>query len=313
MAGRFIYVPCMQCNNMQHTTYYKIFNHNNQYEHITFTCNKGHMNIIKIQELAFETLLHIAFENFINLYYRESVFNFAAAQERLFEFIIRVLCCEQNKKYKNYELLWNIIQNQSERQLGAFCSLYFQRFGYLPFEKKGFEKNAQIRNEVVHKGKSPKAGEARKYGEFIIRNLYNIMKDILENIDNNIVHEVRMQLIDEHFKKRGLIPKRHSCISVSTSIVSWTLQNESEIENNKRLNNYSKLHPYEYSEKASEANNSNKILYIPDSGNLELVSTDFFQQRPEKRIYRGGKTFDDYLKAAKNINNSKRHCSQLTS
>lgn len=112
MAGRFLYVPCMQCHTeainhgiIPNLIYYKIFNHNNQYEHITFTCNKGHLNVVQIQELPFETLLHMTFEDFINLYYRESVFNFAAAQERLFEFTIRVLCYERNNKYENHELL----------------------------------------------------------------------------------------------------------------------------------------------------------------------------------------------------------------
>ena len=77
--------------------------------------------------------------------------------------------------------------------------------------------------------------------------------------------------MNEYFTKRGPIPKRHTCTSVSVSVVSWTLQSDSEIENDKKLGNYSKLHPDEYAEKACEANNNNKILHISNSGDLELV------------------------------------------
>ena len=57
MAGRFLSVSCMQCQSNDIACHkipsinsYKIFNHNNQKEHIEFTCNKGHKNIILINE-----------------------------------------------------------------------------------------------------------------------------------------------------------------------------------------------------------------------------------------------------------------------
>ena len=135
MAGRFIYVSCMQCladamktGEFSPLTTYKIFNHNRDDKHLSFICEHGHTNIIMISELQFETLLHIAFDDFYNQYYRESIFNFAAAQERFFEFAIGLICAEAGIGYKDIMEAWALIANQSERQLGAFCFLFFQRF-----------------------------------------------------------------------------------------------------------------------------------------------------------------------------------------
>lgn len=307
MAGRFLSVSCMQCQSNDIACHkipsidsYKIFNHNNQKEHIEFTCNKGHKNIILIDELPFETLIHMAFDDFINQYYRESVFNFASAQERFFEFVIRFLCHEQSIKNNNFITLWKIIQNQSERQFGSFCALYFQRFQCLPFTQRNFEENAKIRNNVVHKGNSPTEEEAKTYGSFVIENLHTIMKNILENIDSNIIFDIKQNIIRETFENRGPIPNGAHITTVSSSIISWSLLSDAEIDNGKKLGEYSRRHSKEYAQMASEANRQHKILHIDDHGKLDLVEQDFYKK--EKKFYRGEKNFEDYINSAKTYN-----------
>ncbi len=300
MAGRFIYVTCMQCDSemcdrgeIPLTPFYKVLNTNNDSEHISFICDKGHKNIINIDELNFETLLHLAFDNFNYKQYREAVFNFASAQERFFEFILRVLALEKVKDAENYNTLWNILKNQSERQLGAFLGSYFQRFGELPFKKTSFEEMSKIRNSVVHKGKSPSKEETHKYGCFIIDNIHNILKKILENMEWEYVLDIKIKFMQETFKSRGEVPLDSRITTSSSSVVSWRLATDEELELERKQGEYSRLHPDEYVQKANEANQTGKSLGFDTEGNLILIDSESYPRKGA--TYRGAKTFEQYL------------------
>ena len=134
MVGRIICSPCMQC--FSEAINRKLIPESVSYELlasdtgvISFLCKKGHKNSVLIQESSFEILLEFAVENIVDQYYREAVFNFAAAQERCFEFFIELITLENKINDSEYSSIWKkILKNSSERQLGAFYLLYLIRF-----------------------------------------------------------------------------------------------------------------------------------------------------------------------------------------
>lgn len=126
------------------------------------------------------------------------------------------------------------------------------------------------------------------------------MKNILENIDSNIIFDIKQNIIRETFENRGPIPNGAHITTVSSSIISWSLLSDAEIDNGKKLGEYSRRHSKEYAQMASEANRQHKILHIDDHGKLDLVEQDFYKK--EKKFYRGEKNFEDYINSAKTYN-----------
>lgn len=261
MAGRFIYVPCMQCDRdamdaglPHHNTYYKVFNHNSDNEPLSFTCNNGHKNILKIDELPFETLLNCAFDDYFNKYYRESVFNFSAALERFFEFSIGAICSDSGLNYDDIISAWKTVENQSERQLGAFYFIFFQKFNATPFTKSRYEENSKIRNSVVHKGKTPSQKDTKKYGEFVISCIHSTLKVLLENIGPETIYTFkRAQIVHpwaSRWPKDEIIPAGSHIISIHDSILSWNLASPEDLERELRLQKFCAEHPEEYAETA---------------------------------------------------------------
>ena len=140
MAGRYIYTICMQCLSdaqkqnswfANHTfVYYRL---RNQYEQpLFFTCDNGHQNCVLIQEHKFESLFEIALEDFIAKRYREAVFNFASSFERFLEFASRLLLWESGVCEGEIDAWWKKVKISSERQMGAFSTLFLSRFKTVP-------------------------------------------------------------------------------------------------------------------------------------------------------------------------------------
>ena len=145
MAGRYIYTTCMQCIADEQKknpwmvdytfTHYRLKHHYEQ--PLTFTCENGHNIVVIVQEHKFESLFEIALEDFIAGRYREAVFNFASAFERFWEFASRLLLWESGVHEKEMTAWWNKVKKSSERQFGAFSTLFLSRFKAVPpfFEK----------------------------------------------------------------------------------------------------------------------------------------------------------------------------------
>lgn len=299
MAGRYIYVPCMQCTQedleigiIPRSITYKLFNPNNDKTHIEFICEKGHKNVVLIQELLFEALLNIAVEDYISKYYRESVFNFASAQERCFEFIIELLCIEKGLSKEIYNELWRFLP-YSERQFGAFCALYFLKFNKKPFKIQN--KMTEIRNDVVHKGETPTKEQTKEYGNYVIENIYNMMKDIIENVEPRLLFEFQCEKLQEIQKGRGKISADSYVTSVNNRILSWRSASAEDLERERKLSEYSSNHGKEYADMAVKANQLHKTLDVNDKGELILIEPkDPFIKDP-KAEYIGNKNIEEYI------------------
>jgi hypothetical protein len=200
MYTRKIEISCLRCNPKPIGSK-SIRKYTSISEEMAFidTCPQGHKNIYLIQNFKFEILLDMAIEAMYAQYYREAIFNFASAQERFFEFVIELFCIENKINKEEYVKTWGFIKKQSERQLGAFLFLYLNQF------KETFileTKFVELRNDIIHKGIIPNKEEATWYGNYVLQNIYKIIKKIKVSVKEDSL----MQLTTEK------LSKQHDCI-----------------------------------------------------------------------------------------------------
>lgn len=304
MTGRIAFVPCMQCcaedmksGRIPDSTTYEILTSDNGV--IFFKCKNNHENCLIIQEQPFEILLEMAIENLIDRYYREAIFNFAAAQERCFEFCIELILFEQEIEHNVYEGLWRkVYKASSERQLGAFHSLYLMRF------KKIFDYNndkINLRNNIVHKGEIATKQKAFEYGTYILNNIYTIVEEIVENINPKILGDFMFKKLADKQSKANLKPNIQIS-TMSSSIVSWTCMTDEEVEQEQKLIQYSKIHSDEYAQKASKANAyGNKKLCVNDANELIIVDASDVNVQKSNARYRGRQELEELMKQVSNM------------
>jgi len=131
------------------------------------TCSHGHKTVTILQQQKFEILFEIGANAIIDGYYREAVSSFTSSLERFYEFCIRVFMQRVNNSDELFKKSWKEISNQSERQLGAFISLWVYCISEMPDLLS--EKQISFRNAVIHRGKIPTKEESLKYGNDILK------------------------------------------------------------------------------------------------------------------------------------------------
>lgn len=304
MVGRITISPCMKCcetaiNNgyIPDSIMYEMLTPDDGV--VAFQCENGHKNAIIIQEQSFEILLEIAIENIIDKYYREAIFNFAAAQERCFSFFSELILFEKGVDDTIYENLWKrVYKNYSERQLGAFYFLYLMRFG----KKIDYDDNlTRIRNDIIHKGKIATKEDVFKYGEYVLNNIYTIIESITENISPDMILNFKLQKIEKNISKANM-QKDINISSAGASIISWSCATDEEYQQEQKLAQYSKLHRKEYAQKAAEANSyGNKKLYINEKNELVIIDALDINMKKEGAHYRGRRSLEELIKQVKKI------------
>ncbi|SHK08202.1 hypothetical protein [Pseudozobellia thermophila] len=156
-----------------------------------FNCQKGHNSISYLINIEFEILFEYGLNALADGYYREAISSFTSAMERYFEFFIKVILKNSGTEYENIDKIWKQISKQSERQLGAYLTLYAQTFRELPMVLSS-NKEVPFRNKVIHQGYIPSKKEAIEYGERImeviesslipLKKLYpDLTKDVFDN------------------------------------------------------------------------------------------------------------------------------------
>jgi len=150
-------------------------------------CSAGHSAVIHTQNFKFDLLFESGIQALRDGYHREAVTSFAVALERFYEFSVGILIIDKLKPQNSgqfdlqalekYVKLWKNPLKLSEKQLGAFYSLYFNEFDESPmlfdeaFSKslkhKTVPNPTNFRNRVVHEGYVPTYDEAVQYGEAV--------------------------------------------------------------------------------------------------------------------------------------------------
>lgn len=194
-------IPCQDCisnffnsNNVENFNKLKMLNiemNNDGYYEII--CENGHEFISVVQQMKFEILFDFGVMSLNDGYSREAVMNFASALEKFFEFCIEVFLVEDIKDGREYDRVWKLVKNRSERQLGAFYFLFLSKLKSPP----PFLDNwcIELRNKVVHQGYIPKSDEVIKYGESVFNMINDILIDLRVSFKNAIEEVVIRNLI----------------------------------------------------------------------------------------------------------------------
>ncbi|WP_439599088.1 hypothetical protein [Falsiroseomonas sp.] len=176
------------------------------------TCDKGHSTVIIVQDEKFEILAGMAARDIAEDSYRSSVLNFTASLERLYEFFIRLIFRAKKLDDLKVDRLWRQIRKQSERQFGAFMTLYLTETGepYVPLP----DSQTALRNRVAHDGLICSRSEALEYGQAVWDCAWQIIKvvraDKYAEAARSMMHE-RLEVRLRHARQDGL---RHGTTSV---------------------------------------------------------------------------------------------------
>lgn len=136
-------------------------------------CPSGHIKWIFIEEQLFQILYDLGALSLSDGYTREAVSSFSTSLERFYEFIIKFVLLKDHVENKFIEKYMNLINRQSERQLGGFYALYIEEFKETPpiLENKWVE----FRNEVTHLGIIPNEAKTFEYGQVIANIIFDIL------------------------------------------------------------------------------------------------------------------------------------------
>lgn len=133
----------------------------------TIKCSKGHESKIILNNINFEVLFELGVNAIIDGYYPNAVSSVTASMERYFEFFIKVLWKMNGLSYDKIETNWKKMSNQSERQLGAYLSMYAQLFHCeTPLLSN---KMISFRNNVIHKGIIPTKDDTIEFADSVLR------------------------------------------------------------------------------------------------------------------------------------------------
>jgi hypothetical protein len=151
-------------------------------------CERGHVSHLMIQLFPFELLFDSGTLAFLDGYYREAVGSFAAALERFYELAVRVLLRARGLEDAEIGQLWKVMSRQSERQIGAYVTLYGSDFRELaPLLS---DKATAFRNEVIHKGRFPKREEAAEFGEAVLQVIWRASKSLRDRLSVELEREL---------------------------------------------------------------------------------------------------------------------------
>ncbi|WP_223531297.1 hypothetical protein [Pseudomonas sp. GL-R-19] len=158
-----ISVFCKECSFETPSKYYLLNVQDTQdYE---IKCDHGHITYFVNGCSKYETLFEIACNAIIDGYHREAISSFSSSLERFYELFIKSSLYEKGHTKDEVDAFWSPISNQSERQLGAFVSVYTLTTGstadILTTNQSSF------RNSVIHKGKITDYAKTVEYGQRI--------------------------------------------------------------------------------------------------------------------------------------------------
>jgi len=139
---------------------------------IEFNCEAGHNHLAYFNLEHFDMLYSAAVDSFFKGCYSESVMGFSVALERIYELFTKVACIDKSKNISDIEMYWKGLKHQSERQYGAFCTMYYYETGKV---WKINEKMVAFRNNVIHKGLIASKEETETYATYVTELLSHLI------------------------------------------------------------------------------------------------------------------------------------------
>jgi hypothetical protein len=139
-------------------------------------CDAGHISAVFLDNLKFELLFEMGLYALVDGYPREAVSSFAASLERFYEFYWHVAANRFSIPETEHVQTWKIVAKQSERQLGMFIASYGLLMKKSPFVLN--PKEVKFRNDVVHGGYIPPAGQAIEFGNKIMSLIRESLREL---------------------------------------------------------------------------------------------------------------------------------------
>ena len=187
---------CSQCVKNSSAIDFDAFISISEADLYKFECTHGHLNLFELQVFKFEILFESGLCAIRDRYYMESTLSIAAALERFYEFVVKIILKKQKFSGESIETCFKTMSKQSERQIGAFTVLYFSTFREMPQLLK--PAMIKFRNDVVHKGYLPTEAETLIFAEEVYNTiksnylkLLNIFSDTVIDYQYDIKRERR--------------------------------------------------------------------------------------------------------------------------
>lgn len=160
-----------------------------KWPYIEFECANGHKQRFTLNLELYELLFQQATYCVQDGYYREAIGTYNASLERFFEYVIEILCYYNNNNIA-FEDLWKNMRNQSERQLGAYYTIWSSTIKELPI----FLDNDMVtlRNAVVHKGELVSREKAVAFGKYVFDYIKETLKKLYEHIEQEQLIVLKM-------------------------------------------------------------------------------------------------------------------------
>jgi hypothetical protein len=166
------------------------------------TCVNGHALKAIMPQFIFELLSEIGLNAIYDGYYREAVSSFASCLERFYEFYIKLICTKNAINAKNMETTWKKVNNQSERQLGAFMFIYLVETGQeVPVLD---QEMISFRNKIIHKGEIPDKAKTIGFAQSVL----DVINKILIPLK---MSEKALLLKESHTRQKMLHEKLKDC------------------------------------------------------------------------------------------------------
>jgi len=160
-------------------------------------CARKHKSKIYTSIPKFEVLYYLGSKAYWEGYYFEAVATFAASLERFHEFCIEALLLMKGIDHQKIFDTWKTMKNQSERQIGAFYFLYLSE---LDKEPQNIQKLKSLRNDVFHQGKIPTSNETLKYGEDVLKYIFEVVKNMNDKMGTKFRKAI-FKLINQNNQK----------------------------------------------------------------------------------------------------------------
>lgn len=150
---------------------------------IEFNCDAGHNQLAYFHLEHFDMLYLAAVDSFFKGCYSESIMGFTVALERIYELFTKVAFIENSKNIDSIELFWKGLGNLSERQYGAFCTMFNYQTGKV---WKTNDNMIKFRNRVIHGGLISTKKETEKYAVYITDLISNLIVVLKSNYPKSV-------------------------------------------------------------------------------------------------------------------------------
>lgn len=185
-----IYLPCMQCQKEKGIPNFRFIEQEQNNDLVyRLICDKGHETVAVQQSPKFEIIFDMACTSLRYEDYAAAVKHCVTAIERFHEFYVQCVWFSSNRELENLEKsygeYWKRVKQQSERQLGTFYSLFYNKYNDMRYDIT--DKMSSFRNNVVHKGYICTKKEAYDY----LEKAFNYILDMLSLLHKD--YEVGLQ------------------------------------------------------------------------------------------------------------------------